>query len=79
MHTADAFVLGCMLQLAGVLLDAFVNKTARDRFQYLLQSMPLFVVTNTKVGIIGSREFAMRLVREQELERADAPAGETLQ
>lgn len=46
----------------GVLLDAFVNKTARERFQYLLQNMPLFVVTNTKVGIIGSREYAMRLV-----------------
>jgi hypothetical protein len=66
---------------AGVLLDAFVNKTARDRFQYLLQTMPLFVVTNTKVGIIGSREYAMRLVREQELEQAlaDAPAGEAVQ
>eukprot|EP00878_Enallax_costatus_P025371 GHUV01027142.1.p1 GENE.GHUV01027142.1~~GHUV01027142.1.p1 ORF type:complete len:185 (+),score=23.38 GHUV01027142.1:239-793(+) len=46
----------------GVLLDAFVNRTARERFQYLLQNMPLFVVTNTKVGIIGSREFAKRLV-----------------
>lgn len=46
----------------GVLMDAFVNKTARDRFQYLLQNMPLFVVTNTKVGIVGSREYAKRLV-----------------
>lgn len=48
----------------GVLLDAFVNKTARDRFQYLLQNMPLFLVTNTKVGVIGSREYAMRLLTE---------------
>jgi hypothetical protein len=68
-----------LLRCAGVLLDAFVNKTARDRFQYLLQSMPLYVVTNTKVGIIGSREYAMRLVREQEQQLADAPAGETTQ
>lgn len=52
----------------GVLLDAFVNKTARERFQYLLRNMPLYVVTNTKVGIIGSREYAMRLVRETEWE-----------
>eukprot|EP00775_Hariotina_reticulata_P002657 gene2657-2956_t len=33
------------------------------RFQYLLEGMPLYLVTNTKVGIIGSREFAMQLVR----------------
>jgi hypothetical protein len=39
----------------GVLRDAFINRTARERFQYLLRSMPLYVVTNTKVGIIGSR------------------------
>jgi hypothetical protein len=63
---------------AGVLLDAFVNKTARERFQYLLQGMPLYVVTNTRVGIIGSREFAMRLVREQQQEWADAPAGASM-
>jgi hypothetical protein len=34
------------------------------RFQYLLEGMPLYLVTNTKVGIIGSREFAMQLVRQ---------------
>lgn len=39
----------------GALRDAFINRTARERFQYLLRSMPLYVVTNTKVGIIGSR------------------------
>jgi glucokinase len=39
----------------GALRDAFINRTARERFQYLLRSMPLFVVTNTRVGIIGSR------------------------
>ena len=39
----------------GVLRDAFINRTARERFQYLLRSMPLYVVTNTRVGIIGSR------------------------
>lgn len=52
----------------GVLLDAFVNRTARERFQALLQSMPLYVVTNTKVGIIGSREYALRLVASNKLE-----------
>lgn len=60
----------------GVLLDAFVNKTARDRFMYLLETMPLFVVTNTKAGIIGSREYAMRLVRETEWEEITASAEE---
>ena len=39
----------------GVLRDAFINRTARERFQYLLRAMPLYVVTNTRVGIIGSR------------------------
>jgi glucokinase len=39
----------------GVLRDAFINRTARERFQYLLRGMPLYVVTNTRVGIIGSR------------------------
>ncbi|KAF6250891.1 glucokinase [Scenedesmus sp. NREL 46B-D3] len=65
----------------GVLLDSFVNQTARPRFQYLLQTMPLFVVTNPKVGLIGSKEYAMRLVRDQQLQQAwaDAPAGDALQ
>eukprot|EP00879_Flechtneria_rotunda_P024290 GHRR01025743.1.p1 GENE.GHRR01025743.1~~GHRR01025743.1.p1 ORF type:complete len:155 (+),score=40.77 GHRR01025743.1:617-1081(+) len=49
----------------GVLLEAFVNRTARERFQYLLETMPLYVVTNTKAGIIGSREYALRLVNNQ--------------
>lgn len=48
----------------GVLRDAFINRTARERFQYLLRSMPLYVVTNTRVGIIGSREYALRLVQD---------------
>ncbi|KAF8057125.1 glk [Scenedesmus sp. PABB004] len=48
----------------GGLLDAFLNRSGRERFTYLLQGMPLFVVTNTRVGIIGSREYALRMVRE---------------
>lgn len=44
----------------GVLRDAFINRTARERFQYLLRAMPLYVVTNTRVGIIGSRWVAVR-------------------
>ena len=47
----------------GVLKAAFVNRAGRERFHRLLLETPLYVVTNTKVGIIGSREYALRLVR----------------
>ncbi len=46
----------------GTLLDAFLMKTGRQRFSGLLKQMPLFVITNTKVGIIGTREYALRLL-----------------
>lgn len=46
----------------GVLTDAFNNRAGRERFSGILQQTPLFVVTNTAVGIIGSREVALRLV-----------------
>lgn len=52
----------------GVLRDAFINRTARERFQYLLRGTPLFVVTNTRVGIIGSREYALQLVRNPSMQ-----------
>jgi hypothetical protein len=34
----------------------------RDRFSGILQQTPLFLVTNTSAGIIGSREVALRLI-----------------
>jgi glucokinase len=46
----------------GTLLEGFLMKTGRQRFSGLLQQMPLFVITNTKVGIIGTREYALRLL-----------------
>ncbi len=50
----------------GYLLDAFINKAGRPRFSGILEGIPLYIVTNTNVGIIGSREVAIRLVKEQQ-------------
>lgn len=33
----------------GVVRDAFINKSGRERFADILRGTPLFVVTNTKV------------------------------
>lgn len=47
------------------LQEAFLMRRGRERFQGILQSIPLYVVTNTKVGIIGSREYALRTVAQR--------------
>ncbi|KAI8474260.1 MAG: glucokinase [Monoraphidium minutum] len=47
---------------SGGLKEAFMMRKGRERFQGILQSIPLYVVTNTKVGIIGSREYALRSI-----------------
>ena len=49
------------VQKKGGLLNAFLNRAGRPQFHEILKTVPLFVVTNTKVGLLGSREYALRL------------------
>lgn len=51
-----------LMDRVGALREAFLMRKGRQRFQEILQGIPLYVVTNTKVGIIGSREYALRLI-----------------
>lgn len=46
------------------LRKGFTNKSGRDTFHGILKKIPLFVITNTKVGILGSREYALRLAEQ---------------
>lgn len=50
------------MERSNALREAFLMRKGRERFQGILATIPLYVVTNTKVGIIGSREYALRLV-----------------
>jgi glucokinase len=52
------------VQKTGVLLNSFLNKAGRPQFHEILKTVPLYVVTNTKVGLLGSREYALRLADE---------------
>ena len=44
----------------GALVQPFLHK--ESRFAKLLQTFPLYVVMNTNLGIIGTREYAVRLL-----------------
>ncbi|GBF98951.1 glucokinase [Raphidocelis subcapitata] len=55
-----------LMERAGALRGAFLMPRGRERFQGILQSIPLYVVTNTKVGIIGSREYALRSLAQRQ-------------
>jgi len=45
----------------GALLEGFLCRAVRTPFKELLESMPLAVITNDKVGQIGAREYARLL------------------
>lgn len=49
---------------AGALLQSYLNPAVRPAFNQLLASIPLFVVTNPKAGIIGCREYAVSLLKK---------------
>lgn len=46
---------------AGALLEGFLDRGGRPRFHEILAGIPLYVITNEKVGQIGAREYARRL------------------
>jgi glucokinase len=52
------------VQKTNGLKKGFVNRSGRDTFHGILKKIPLFVITNTKVGILGSREYALRLAEQ---------------
>lgn len=47
---------------AGSLLEGFLMRKGRAPFVAILKDTPLFVITNDKVGQIGAREYAKRLL-----------------
>ncbi|KXZ44218.1 hypothetical protein GPECTOR_71g579 [Gonium pectorale] len=47
---------------AGALLEGFLMRKGRSPFHKILTETPLFVITNEKVGQIGAREVAKRLL-----------------
>ena len=61
-------VITCAQQ--GGLYNAFLNLAGRDKFTEILRQVPIYVVMNDKVGQIGAREVAMRLIEEKRV--ADA-------
>jgi len=50
----------------GGLRDAFLMPKGRERFREILGAVPLYIVTNTSVGLIGSRQVALGLLKEEE-------------
>lgn len=49
----------------GGLLASFLHEDSR--FAKVLASFPLFVVKNENLGLLGAREYAVRLLRTPEL------------
>mmetsp|Transcript_32908 Transcript_32908/g.72684 ORF Transcript_32908/g.72684 Transcript_32908/m.72684 type:complete len:410 (-) Transcript_32908:761-1990(-) len=47
---------------AGSLLEGFLMRKGRERFHEILKTIPLYVITNTKVGQIGAVEYAANLL-----------------
>lgn len=46
----------------GAMQEGFLYRTTREKFQKILESIPAFAVVNERVGIIGTREYAYRLL-----------------
>ncbi len=53
--------LDCLLLPATYCCCFLLLLQGRKRFSDTLKTVPLYVVNNTRVGIIGSREYALRL------------------
>ncbi len=49
----------------GGVVDAFLHQ--KSRFHKLLNTFPLFVVVNEGLGLLGTREYATRLLLTPEL------------
>lgn len=58
----------------GGLRESFLMPHGRERFRQILSEIPLYIVTNTKVGLIGSRQVALVLLKEEEEGAARAGA-----
>ena len=50
------------------LLSAFLHK--ESRFHKLLKTFPLYAVTHERTGLVGTREYAIRLLGQPSLIKA---------
>ena len=50
------------------LLSAFLHK--KSRFHKLLRTFPLYAVTHERTGLVGTREYAIRLLGQPSLIKA---------
>ena len=66
-HAGGVYIAGgitprLLPRTKGALLEGFLMRKGRPPFHQILSETPLFVITNDKVGQIGAREVAKRLV-----------------
>jgi len=47
------------------LMEAFTNPAGRPRFAEILRGTPLYVITNTQVGVLGTVQYALSALRQQ--------------
>lgn len=45
---------------SGGFMEAFTNPSGRQPFHKILKATPLFVITNEKVGVLGTVQYAVR-------------------
>jgi glucokinase len=62
----------------GGLRESFLMPSGRERFRQILADVPLYIVTNTKVGLIGSRQVAIGLLEEDAQREAARSAAEAV-
>ena len=53
-------------------MDSFLQ--ARSRFNKLLQNTPLYAVVYERTGLLGTREYAIRLLGQPSMVKAAEPS-----
>ena len=56
----------------GGLLESYLHD--KSRFSRMLSTFPLYVVVNEGLGLLGTREYAIRLLNDPEGRKTKAPA-----
>ena len=70
-HCLSAVQLMERVKLGG-LLESYLHD--RSRFSRMLSTFPLYVVMNEGLGLLGTREYAIRLLNDPEGRKTKAPA-----
>lgn len=47
----------------GGFAEAFVNPSGRPRFTEILKGIPLYVISNESVGVLGTVQYAVRILK----------------